>query len=64
MNKKKALVCTIIFSIVMFGTYLAMVFVNPQGREFRLIEIFYPIIAGHWMGERIGLFYNWLIKDN
>jgi hypothetical protein len=64
MNKKKALVCTIIFAIVIIGIFTACVFVKPHDSELSFFYIFSPVIVWHWVGERIGMFYKWLIKDN
>jgi hypothetical protein len=61
MDKKKAVICTILFSIVMLALYVSLFFIkNKSG-----VGLWQPMtccITGLWMGERITKFYNWLTK--
>lgn len=59
MNKKKAVICTIMFSIVIYGVYIALIFALPH----KLFRIVPSIMAGFWMAERVEKFFEWLIKD-
>ena len=63
MNKKKAIICTIMLTIMVFGIYAVLMFVIPFGREMSMFHAFCPFIVGHWIGERICEFYDWLRKD-
>ena len=60
MSKKKAIICTILFGIVILAIATATLFI--KGNEFTLFEIISPSICGVWCGERIGKFYDWLTK--
>lgn len=63
MNKKKAIICTIMLTIIVFGIGTALIFV-PYGSEISLFDILSPFIVGRWTGEQVGKFYKWLRKDN
>lgn len=60
MNKKKAIVCTILFSIVIVGSVLATIFIRND--DISLYQIVTGGITSVWLGERISNFYKWLIK--
>ena len=64
MSKKKAVICTIMFAIMVVGIGIAFMFVKPYGSEMSLFHVFCPIIVGQWLGERIGKFYDWLRKND
>lgn len=59
MDKKKAVVCTVLFSIVVFGAYIATFFIKSE-YGFSLFDIVSPCICGAWSGGKIRTFYNWL----
>ena len=63
MTKKKAIICTIMFTIIVLGINTALIFV-PCRSEMSLFHAFCPMIVGHWLGERVGKFYDWLRKNN
>ena len=62
MDKKKAIICTIMFAIMVIGISIALIFVKPYEGKMSLFYAFSPCIVGHWIGERIDKFYNWLKK--
>lgn len=62
MDKKKAIICTILFAILTIGVATALFFVKPYDSEISFFHIFSPVIVGWWLGERIGKFYDWLTK--
>ena len=64
MTKKKAVICTIMFAIMVVGTCIALMFVKPYESEISLFHFFCPCIVGNWIGERINKFYDWLMKNN
>ena len=64
MTKKKAVICTIMFAIMVVGIGIALMFVKPYKSEMSLFHAFCPMIVGHWLGGRVGKFYDWLRKNN
>lgn len=62
MNKKKAVVCTILFAIISVGGVIAAMLIKPFDSEFSLFHAFSPCFAGFWLVEIIEKFYKWLIK--
>lgn len=60
MNKKKNIICTILFAIVIFSAWVSTFFIENE--YCALYEIIAPWICGVWIGERIGKFYEWLSK--
>ena len=64
MTKKKAIICTIMFAIMVIGISIALMFVKPYKSEISLFNAFCPIIVGDWLGGRIGKFYDWLSKSD
>lgn len=63
MDKKKAIVCTILLGVIMFAIFVASVLVNSE-HGFTLYDVFSPCIVGAWMGGKMNQFYNWLTKTN
>lgn len=62
MNKKKAIICTILFAIIIVGVTITLMLVKPNGGEISLFHVFSPAIAGFWIVDRIDGFYKWLTK--
>ena len=55
MSEKKAFICTtIIFTCICLLIYFF--------RKSVLLDALYPICAGFWVGDKLGDFYEWLIK--
>ena len=63
MNKKKSIVCTILFAIIVVGAYLSTMFIKSHF-GFSLYEVVAPIICGIWLAERIKKFYSWLMTED
>lgn len=63
MTKKKAVICTIMFAIMVVGIGIALMLVKPYESEISLFHAFCPLIVGQWFAERINKFYDWLRKD-
>ena len=61
MNKKKIVVCTILFSVVLIGSIVSTIFVK-YGDGFSLYDLVTSGITTVWVCERIEKFYNWLKK--
>ena len=62
MDKKKAIVCTILFAIIIIGVTTAMIFIKPHGSEISLLHVFSPFFVGLWIGDIIEKFYKWISK--
>lgn len=62
MSRKKAVICTILFAILIVGVATALIFVKPHNSEISFFHAFSPFIVGYWLSERIGKFYDWLTK--
>lgn len=61
MSNTKAVICTILFFIVVWGLLIATAFVKlPCG--FSLYFWIMAGLAGMWVGDRILDFYRWLRK--
>ena len=60
MSKTKAILCTVLLVVVIFGALFALVLINEVG-----ITIFHCISSwmfGVWMADRVMDFYKWLRK--
>lgn len=64
MNKKKAKVYTILLIIVVFGLLILSCFLKFEDYAYnlRLFNIITASIAGSWIGEKIYMFYKWLLE--
>ena len=63
MSKKKAIVCTTLFTIVMFGIYVSTFLIKSQ-HGFKLFDIVAPVICASWMADKMKKFYDWVIKED
>ena len=61
MDKNKAIVCSVLFSIIIFAIFIASILIENK-YEITLYDIFSPFIVGRWIGGKIVDFYNWLRK--
>ena len=64
MNSNKALICTILFTIIVGSIIIVSMFVEPYKSEISLFHYFCPVITGRWFGERVVKFYYWLGRNN
>lgn len=62
MSKKKAIICTVLFAIVMFGIYTATFLIKSQ-YGFKLFDIVAPVICASWMADKMKKFYTWILKE-
>ena len=61
MSKVKAIICSVLLSIVIFAFYFLMEFIKiPQ--ELSLFYFITCAITGIWTAEKIIDFYDWLRK--
>jgi hypothetical protein len=58
MNKKRTIVYTILFAIVIVGIAITMMYIKPYGGEVSLFHAFSPYFVGLWIGDLIGRFYR------
>lgn len=62
MDKKKNIICTILFGIILFSLLIVTMLIKNEEYGFTLFEIISPTICGFWVIECIEKFYNWLKK--
>lgn len=62
MNKKKAIICTILYAVVLVGVLTASLFIKNEEYGISLYQIVAYAIANAWFGCTIEKFYNWLTK--
>lgn len=62
MSHKKAFICTILLAIIVIGIVVVLLSLKNPEREISLFYFFCPFFVGHWIGERLVIFYNWLRK--
>lgn len=62
MEKKKAVICTILFAIIVITITIVLMIIKPYGGEISLFHAFSPTIVGFWIVDRIEGFYKWLTK--
>lgn len=63
MNKKKAVICTIMFAIIFFAVIISTLFIKTYDEEFRLFYLIGGMTTSMWMGDCTKKFYNWLINE-
>lgn len=62
MSKKKAVVYTSLFAIVLIGVAIAMMYIKPYGGEVSLFHAFSPFFVGTWIADLIDRFYQRISK--
>lgn len=62
MNKKKAVICTILLSILFSIVFIASCFIEIE-HNVPLAVIFYPVGLGYLFGDLTKSFYKWLTKN-
>ena len=61
MDKKKAIVCTILFAIVIITIVIGSYFIKKDSGSCLGYHIS-ACISGLWIADKIEKFYKWLIK--
>ena len=61
MSEKKAIICTILLSVVVWAIMFATCLIEIEG--IYLSRMIFSILAGSWIGERTFDFYKWLRRD-
>lgn len=61
MSKTKAIIYSVLLSIVIFGALFALVSIDEIG--FRIFNCITAWIAGGWLVDKVEDFYKWLRND-
>lgn len=62
MNKKKAIVCTVLFAVVLIGVIIGSMFVNSVF-DFTLYDIIANAVFAMWTCKQIKSFHNWMYEE-
>lgn len=60
MNKKKAIICTLLFAVVLIVAIIGAMFV--ESKYVNLYELLANFAVIVWAYNQIEKFYNWLVK--
>ena len=63
MEKKKAIICTVLYALVLVTVLTVSFFVKNDDYGISLYHIIMNIVAYSWIGNSVVRFYNWL-KNN
>ena len=59
MDKKKVIVCTSMFAVIIVGAFIGSIFIKTVF-GFSLYDIVSPVICAMWLGRCTRKFYEWL----
>ena len=62
MNKRKAIICTVLYTIVLTAVLIASWFIKSHMNGISLYQMIVSAIGNMWIGSTVGKFYNWLRK--
>ena len=62
MDKKKAIICTVLFGTIVFGTFISTFLIKSK-YGFSIFDVISPCICGVWSGEKVRKFYIWLLNQ-
>ena len=63
MSKKKAVVCTILYVIVIIVVSTASLFIKSPVNGISLYQLIVSMIGSMWLGNSVVKFYEWLRKQ-
>ena len=63
MSKKKAVVCTILYAIVITVVLTASFFIKSAVNGISLYQLIMSVIGNMWIGNSVVKFYEWLRKQ-
>lgn len=63
MSKKKAILCTVLYAIVLVVVLTVAFFVKSDTNGISLYQLMMNVIANAWIGCSVGKFYKWLLKE-
>ena len=61
MSRTKAIVCSVLLLIVIFGALFVLISIDEIG--FTIFHHITAWITGVWLGDKVEDFYKWLRKD-
>ena len=61
MEKKKAIVCAVLYAIVIIGALTCSFFVKNDEFGLSLYQLITGCIANAWLGCSVKKFYDWLV---
>lgn len=62
MSKKKAVICTILFAIVLISVMACSFSIKIYDGSISLFSLISAFITGRWFADNIEEFYKWLTK--
>lgn len=63
MSKKKAILCTVLYAIVLVVSLTVAFFIKSDITGISLYQLIMNVIANAWIGCSVGKFYKWLLKE-
>ena len=63
MSKKKAIICTSLFAVVIIGIVWISILIKPHNCDVSLFGILAPGITMLWLNDQVIKFYNWLRRE-
>lgn len=63
MSKKKAIICTVLYAIVLVVLLTVSFFIKNNEYGISLYQLITGMIANSWLGCSVGKFYEWLLKE-
>lgn len=63
MSKKKAVICTILYVIVITVVLTASFFIKSVVNGISLYQLIVGAIGNMWLGSSVAKFYDWLRKQ-
>lgn len=63
MSKKKAILCTALYTIVLVVALTAAFFIKSDITGISLYQLIMSMIANAWLGCSVEKFYKWLLKE-
>lgn len=63
MSKKKAILCTVLYVIVLVVVLTVAFFIKSDTTGISLYQLIMNVIANAWIGCSVDKFYKWLLKE-
>ena len=63
MRKQQAVICTILFAIVIVIVLTTSFYIKNDEYGISLYQLIMNMIANSWLGCSVGRFYKWLLKE-
>ena len=62
MGKKKAVICTILYVLILTIILTASFFVKSELNGITLYQLIVSVIGNMWLGNSVVKFYEWLMR--